>query len=1094
MENENPTRSQYLEGKRELTDEDIIKILDLPNEKPSQASIQSYTRNSYMELKENPEKLAELTEELKSAEYLKYHDTYISKSKLLFEQSAVLYNEIPCLIILNEMKVPAYLLPYEYAKESDGVKKEFADSLKNDYFTDFKRVFSSRINSAFKKGIQQGRDIFFLVSNEKLDNEEIKRQLIDRVNYHDVADRSGTYIFFSEKDSKCYSFEVDKKGQIGESSDFDLKQFRLALSDKPLSLGEELDSSSSKTMVTDKQNDVNITNSVFESLLARGAIEEFKTHRDIGDRIERYTAALSKLEKLNELIVSEDLKVSNDTFIQNEKQSRFYQDVFAQNQIKQNIRGEKPMEQENENSISQRIRNSSARSIGNYRTRLEAMYDGKLNRVFTDEEIEKAIKNNFPESQRKEYDSAKEELVREIAKYMEENYPKPSDEYLYGTRKLEEMRRMVWENQVNKLYAFEHGISVSEIISIDESYIKKYSEKLRSELNAFENKQEQKMQHSSENQIVAEIGFADGEIRQYEDSKEFLKDLDAATKENAYDTNFRVYAESDELKRKAADVKLDNYDPIEASERMHNGYEWNDVEHEAVQFTQTAEGRRLLKEAENGRLTMLDARDILDAVEKNGMNLRYDPLLNSYVVDGWTAADGEKLDNYMVSMSELKRLAGIEILENSQQNQFQEKEIAQKSTESQNQILQESAKEKNSENQEAVENENVPVTTPFDPKAPIVYGETKLPAFAVMADGKLQSVENAVVEGFDKTKNAYMIDNGSEKIELPKATLETLLNDKREQEQIEAKRAEGRTIVFEDKSRGVKGTVIPEFAMYTAKGLETFKDFVPTGFNKAENSYTLSNGDRKITVTADRFKEITAPGRFENHFDENSPAWKKLCETQYNDFFQQRDNTAYNFRHNLSVYCRKEANSPCDAMHLAKSIIQRMPKEEQKKTEKLLDKMTHENESMAELITRIYHESIKEMPLNEDYMKKWQPKNVVARPFYDTISDNGKKIEDDPALVKGGIDRNLKIGDTIKNIDIQTGKIFGSGKDSVHFDSLKVVSASKEGNSVTLMDANKSYFKLPRDTVLQFYKEQQQREMKHEHRQNRSNSMTLGYI
>ncbi|MBQ4378454.1 MAG: hypothetical protein II821_04585, partial [Treponema sp.] len=153
-------------------------------------------------------------------------------------------------------------------------------------------------------------------------------------------------------------------------------------------------------------------------------------------------------------------------------------------------------------------------------------------------------------------------------------------------------------------------------------------------------------------------------------------DFNEATREIAYDTNFRVYADSDELKQKAADVKLDNYDPIEAAERMHNGYEWNDVEHEAVQFTQSAEGRRLLKDAENGRLTMLDARDILDAVEKNGMTLRYDPLPNSYVVDGWTAADGEKLDNYVVSMSELKRLAGIEISENSQQNQIQEKKTA----------------------------------------------------------------------------------------------------------------------------------------------------------------------------------------------------------------------------------------------------------------------------------------------------------------------------------------------------------------------------------------------------------------------------------
>lgn len=382
----------------------------------------------------------------------------------------------------------------------------------------------------------------------------------------------------------------------------------------------------------------------------------------------------------------------------------------------------------------------------------------------------------------------------------------------------------------------------------------------------------------------------------------------------------------------------------------------------------------------------------------------------------------------------------------------------------------------------------------FDPDAPIVYGKTVLPSFAVMADGNLQPVEGAVVAGYDKDARKYTIEDGSGKMELPKATLDTLLHDRQEREAGKARLAEGRAIVFADEERGVKGTVIPEFAMYTQRGLESFKEFAVTKFNASDKTYVLSNGDSRMTVTVERFREITAPERFENHFDENSPAWKKLCETQYNDFFRQRDNTACNFRHNLSVYCRKEANSPCDALRLARQIVSQMPEDERRRTQKLLQRMSHGNESTNELIARLYHEAVKEMPLNEDYIRRHQPEKVIARPFYDTVSDSGCRIENDPSLVRGSTDRNLRIGDTLRNVDIQTGSLFGHGRDSMHFDSLKVVSASKEGNSVTLMDADRSYIKLPRDTVLSFYKEQQLKEMRKEQRQGRSNKMTLGYV
>lgn len=381
----------------------------------------------------------------------------------------------------------------------------------------------------------------------------------------------------------------------------------------------------------------------------------------------------------------------------------------------------------------------------------------------------------------------------------------------------------------------------------------------------------------------------------------------------------------------------------------------------------------------------------------------------------------------------------------------------------------------------------------FDPNAPIVYGKTLLPAFTVMAEGKLHSIENAVVMKFDKVNQTYLIDNGNEKLELPSKTFETLLKDKYEQEEKIA-RAEGRTIVFQDKERGIDGTVIPEFSMYTQRGLETFKDFVPIKHNPSDNSYVISNGDSTMTVTAERFKEITAPERFENKYDENSPAWKKLCEQEYKDFFEPRDNCAYNFKHNLSVYCRKEANSPCDALHLAKDIISRMSKSEQKNTEKLLKSLQHENESMNELIARIYHEAIQEQPLNEEYIKQYQPENVIARPMYDTISSEGTKIENDPALIKGSQNRNLAIGSLLRNINIETESLFDKGKkEAMHFDELKVISASKEGNTVTVMDSNKSFIKLPLDTVLDMYKQQQLKEIKHENRQAYSNSMSISY-
>jgi hypothetical protein len=273
--------------------------------------------------------------------------------------------------------------------------------------------------------------------------------------------------------------------------------------------------------------------------------------------------------------------------------------------------------------------------------------------------------------------------------------------------------------------------------------------------------------------------------------------------------------------------------------------------------------------------------------------------------------------------------------------------------------------------------------------------------------------------------------------------------------------------------------------------LKTYEGYVAI---KRDNDgiYTLKKGNDYLTVDKDKFQEITAPERFRQKFDEKTPGWQKIIKSQYEDFFAQRENTSYNFRHNLAVYCRREANSPCDAIKIAKKIIEKMPLPEQKKIKKMLNSMKHEGETINQLIARNYHEAIKEIPLHENYIKKFRPENRIARPFYDTITENGQKLENDPKLIRGDRDFNLKIGDSIKNIDISTEKLFGKGTEKIKFAELIVISASREGNTITLMDRNKSFIEVPRDTLLQAYKQQQMQEIKHSQDRKR-NSVEISY-
>lgn len=359
--------------------------------------------------------------------------------------------------------------------------------------------------------------------------------------------------------------------------------------------------------------------------------------------------------------------------------------------------------------------------------------------------------------------------------------------------------------------------------------------------------------------------------------------------------------------------------------------------------------------------------------------------------------------------------------------------------------------------------------------------EQVLPPFAVMTKNGMKRYENMKISFFDQENNQYYLDNGKEKVILPVSTFQTLMHPEvLEPVKLNFQEAE----IAEDSPAFVEGkTKIPEFALITNHGIQAYKDFVVQKFNQAENSYTLSNGNDSIIVTGDTFKEITNPERFEKQYDEKTPVYEKLIQSQYDDFFKPRDNTANNFIHNLKVYCRQECNSPLDSLKVSKEIISRMDKDEQKKTKALLQTIAREDETITNVIVRSYYDAIKEFPLNEDYIKKYFPDKMIARPFYDTITEKGQLVDKDSSL---------RIGDTVKDIAFNTKNLFGYGTTKIHED-LQIISASKEGNSIILMDKNKSYYTVPRDTLLEGYKQQEKKQHKAEQKQSRKNEISMSY-
>lgn len=286
------TRSQFLENKTELTDDDIVMILDLPAEKEIRSQIKSYTDKDYLELAQDTEKLSELTDNLKNdAEYLTYRGSYIAKSKLLYESSVTLCNEIPSLLIAQEIGDCFYLLPYGYAKDKSENFKKFADMLERDNFIDIKRNYSTKLKHNFKKGHNQGNNIFFFITSDKTDYEKIRQEINKCVyNRKEVQNKTAKYIVYIEQSNRCGSFSFDTTGKLVTEKEYTLKQIRSFDNERPLVARGRMQSIPSGTIPILNNNDETVNN-LFHSLLLRGEIEMINVHPELHIYSEKYKEA-----------------------------------------------------------------------------------------------------------------------------------------------------------------------------------------------------------------------------------------------------------------------------------------------------------------------------------------------------------------------------------------------------------------------------------------------------------------------------------------------------------------------------------------------------------------------------------------------------------------------------------------------------------------------------------------------------------------------------------------------------------------------------------------------------------------------------------
>ena len=235
-------RFDFLAGKSEITSEELYQLIELKHEYSSENKLEKFTDKEYRELNINEKKT--LINNLLNADYVKYKNCFIARSKLLYDTSETLAKEIAVIDKLDNLGYEVYLLPYGYARDSMNCFLKSADSITNGDFLEFKTVISTGKNagqSVYRDSRKQANNVFISLLNETSEDKivnNIYSSIREAKRNENKFDFEGLVFLNFEKDNdRTVLYSFDKEGfaiRLNNPTAAHLKEFRGLIAESPV--------------------------------------------------------------------------------------------------------------------------------------------------------------------------------------------------------------------------------------------------------------------------------------------------------------------------------------------------------------------------------------------------------------------------------------------------------------------------------------------------------------------------------------------------------------------------------------------------------------------------------------------------------------------------------------------------------------------------------------------------------------------------------------------------------------------------------------------------------------------------------------------